>query len=54
MDDAEDLEAFLAEGLASKMLSEEEFRESVNRRTEAILADYRAGWLKKSPKDTAS
>jgi len=38
----EELEALLAEGLASKELSEEEFWSSVNRRTDAMLAEHKA------------
>jgi Arc/MetJ-type ribon-helix-helix transcriptional regulator len=38
----QELEALLAEGLASKMLSEEEFWSSVNRRTNALLAEHKA------------
>jgi putative addiction module CopG family antidote len=39
----EQLEALLTEGLASKELTEEEFWESVNRRTGALLAEHKAG-----------
>jgi Arc/MetJ-type ribon-helix-helix transcriptional regulator len=39
----QELEALLADGLASKEVSEEEFWASVNRRTDAMLAEYKAG-----------
>jgi Arc/MetJ-type ribon-helix-helix transcriptional regulator len=39
----EDLENLLAEGLASKELSEDEFWDSLNRETDALLADHKAG-----------
>lgn len=42
-DTQEQLEALLTEGLASKELTEEEFWESVNRRTGALLAEHKAG-----------
>jgi hypothetical protein len=35
--------ALLAEGLASKELTENEFREEVNQPTDAMLAEYRSG-----------
>ncbi len=38
----EDLEALLAEGLASKQLSEDEFWESVDKQTDALLAQQKA------------
>lgn len=38
----QELEALLAEGLASKMLTEEEFWSSVNRRTNAVRAEQKA------------
>jgi Arc/MetJ-type ribon-helix-helix transcriptional regulator len=38
----QELEALLAEGLASKMLTEDEFWSSVNRRTDALLAEHKA------------
>ena len=38
----QELEALLAEGLSSKMLSEEEFWSSVSRRTNALLAEHKA------------
>jgi Arc/MetJ-type ribon-helix-helix transcriptional regulator len=38
-----ELESLLTEGLASRELTESEFRESVNRRTDAMLVDYRSG-----------
>jgi Arc/MetJ-type ribon-helix-helix transcriptional regulator len=49
----QELEALLAKGLASKQLSEDEFWASVNRRTDAIRAEYKAGQAKISPKDSA-
>jgi Arc/MetJ-type ribon-helix-helix transcriptional regulator len=49
----QELEALLAEGLASKMLSEDEFWTSVNRRTDALRAEYKAGRIKKTSKDSA-
>jgi Arc/MetJ-type ribon-helix-helix transcriptional regulator len=36
----EELDSLLAEGLASKELTEDEFWTSVNRQTEAMLAEY--------------
>ncbi len=39
----EELDALLAEGLASKELSEDEFWGTVNQRTDAILADHKTG-----------
>ena len=39
----EELDSLLAEGLASRELSEDEFWESVNRRTDAMLADHKSG-----------
>ena len=39
----EDLDALLAEGLASKELPEDEFWRSVNTPTEAMLADHKTG-----------
>ncbi len=38
----QELEALLAEGLASKMLTEEEFWSSVTRRTNALRAEQKA------------
>lgn len=38
----EELEALLAEGLASRELSEDEFWSSVNRRTDAMLSEHKA------------
>jgi Arc/MetJ-type ribon-helix-helix transcriptional regulator len=38
----QELEALLAEGLASKMLTEEEFWSSVRRRTDEVRAEYKA------------
>jgi Arc/MetJ-type ribon-helix-helix transcriptional regulator len=49
----QELEALLAEGFASKEMSEEVFWTSVNRRTDALRAEYEAGRLKKTPKDSA-
>jgi Arc/MetJ-type ribon-helix-helix transcriptional regulator len=49
----QELEALLAEGLASKEMSEEEFWASVNRRTDAMRVEYKAARLKKLPKDSA-
>lgn len=37
----EELEALLAEGLASKELSEEEFWSSVSQRTDAMLSEHK-------------
>lgn len=37
-----ELESLLAGGLVSKELTEDEFRESVNKRTDALLAAHRA------------
>jgi Arc/MetJ-type ribon-helix-helix transcriptional regulator len=39
----QELEALLAEGFASREVSEEEFWSSVNRKTDAMLAEYKAG-----------
>jgi len=39
----EELNALLAEGLASKELTEDEFWRSVNSQTDAILAEHKAG-----------
>jgi Arc/MetJ-type ribon-helix-helix transcriptional regulator len=39
----EELESLLADGLASKELSEDEFWGSVNRRTDAMLAEHKSG-----------
>jgi len=39
----EQLEKLLTEGLASKELTEEEFWQSVNQRTAALLAEHKAG-----------
>ena len=36
----EELDTLLAEGLASKQLTEDEFWSSVNRRTDALLAEH--------------
>ena len=38
----EELEALLAQGMASKELTEEEFWQSVNQRTNALLAEHKA------------
>jgi Arc/MetJ-type ribon-helix-helix transcriptional regulator len=38
-----EIEALLAEGLGSKELAEGEFWESVDKRTDAMLADHRPG-----------
>lgn len=38
----QELEALLAEGLASKEISEEEFWTSVNKKTDAMMAEYKA------------
>jgi hypothetical protein len=38
----ENLEVLLAEGLASKQLTESEFWASVNRQTDALLAEHKA------------
>jgi len=39
----EELETLLAEGLASKELTEDEFWDSVNQQTEALLSGRQAG-----------
>jgi Arc/MetJ-type ribon-helix-helix transcriptional regulator len=39
----EEIAALLAEGLASKELTENGFWEEVNQRTDAMLAEYRSG-----------
>jgi Arc/MetJ-type ribon-helix-helix transcriptional regulator len=39
----EELDTLLAEGLASKQLTEEEFWGSVNKQTDALLSDHRPG-----------
>ena len=39
----EELETLLAEGLASKELSEHEFWRSVNTQTDALLAEFKTG-----------
>ena len=39
----EELETLLAEGLASKELTEDEFWDSVNQQTEALLSERQAG-----------
>ena len=39
----QELDSLLAEGLASRELSEEEFWDSVNGKTDAMLATYKAG-----------
>jgi hypothetical protein len=39
----EELDALLAEGLASKELTEDEFWGSVNKQTDALLAGHRTG-----------
>jgi Arc/MetJ-type ribon-helix-helix transcriptional regulator len=38
----QEIEALLAEGLASKEMSETEFWASVNQKTDAMLAEYKA------------
>ena len=38
----QELEVLLAEGLASKEMSEEEFWASVNKKTDAMMAEYKA------------
>jgi Arc/MetJ-type ribon-helix-helix transcriptional regulator len=38
-----ELEELLAEGLASEQLGEDEFWSAVNRRTDALLEEYKAG-----------
>ena len=40
---AEELDSLLAEGLASRELSEDEFWGFVNRRTDAMLGDHKSG-----------
>jgi Arc/MetJ-type ribon-helix-helix transcriptional regulator len=39
----EELDTLLAEGLASKQLAEDEFWSSVNQKTDALLAEHKAG-----------
>jgi len=39
----EELDTLLAEGLASKQLTEDEFWSSVSKRTDAVLAEHKAG-----------
>jgi hypothetical protein len=39
----EELDTLLAEGLASKQLTEDEFWSSVSKRTDAVLAEPKAG-----------
>jgi hypothetical protein len=39
----EELDTLLAEGLASKELTEDEFWGSVNKQTDAMLAEHKAG-----------
>jgi len=39
----EELEALLAEGLASKQLTEDEFWSSVSKQTDALLAEHKTG-----------
>ena len=39
----EELDSLLAEGLASKQLTEEEFWSSANKRTDALLATHKTG-----------
>ena len=39
----EELDALLAEGLASKSLDEDEFWNSVSRQTDAMLAEHKTG-----------
>jgi Arc/MetJ-type ribon-helix-helix transcriptional regulator len=39
----EELDSLLAEGLASKELTEDEFWRSVNRQTDTLLAEHKAG-----------
>jgi hypothetical protein len=39
----EELDALLAEGLASKQLREDEFWSSVSKRTDALLAEHKTG-----------
>jgi len=40
---AEELDILLAEGLASKQLTEEAFWSSVSQRTDALLAEHNTG-----------
>jgi putative addiction module CopG family antidote len=40
---ADELDALLAEGLASKELSEAEFWGSINKQTDALLAEHKTG-----------
>jgi hypothetical protein len=40
---AEELDTLLAEGLASKQLTEEEFWSSVGKQTDALLAEHKTG-----------
>jgi len=39
----EELDTLLAEGLASKQLTEDEFWSSVGKRTDALLAEHKTG-----------
>jgi Arc/MetJ-type ribon-helix-helix transcriptional regulator len=39
----EELDTLLAEGLASKQLTEDEFWSSVSKRTDALLAEHKTG-----------
>jgi Arc/MetJ-type ribon-helix-helix transcriptional regulator len=39
----EELDTLLAEGLASRQLTEDEFWSSVSKRTDALLAEYKTG-----------
>ena len=39
----EEFDTLLAEGLASKQLTEDEFWSSVSKRTDAVLAEHKAG-----------
>jgi len=39
----EELDTLLAEGLASKKLTEDEFWSSVSKRTDALLAEHKTG-----------
>jgi len=45
----EELDALIAEGLASQQMTEEEFWASVNKETDAMLAEYKSNLRNKKP-----
>ena len=49
---AEELDTLLAEGLASKQLTEDEFWSSVSKRTDALLAEHKTGPLREGSVST--